>query len=99
MPEIVKKPKGESMKFHLTDTELTLYCKGDQPKEIPEGAYFEWEKKNDAYKKELYIDISTAEELLSFAEKADEELIIIPAGKGYFKDGIPGIEIYNDYRE
>ena len=48
------------MKFHLTDTDMKLFCKGDQPKEIPEGAYFEWKRDNavsythlDVYKRQL----------------------------------------------
>lgn len=87
------------MKFHLSDTDAKLFCEGDQPKEIPEGAYFEWKKDNDGYKKKLYININTAEDLLAFAKKVDEELIIIPPEKNYYRDGIPEIEIYNNYRE
>lgn len=78
---------------------MKLFCKGDQPKEIPEGAYFEWKRDNDGYKKELYININTAEDLLAFAKRVDEELIIIPPEESYFRDGIPTIEIYNNYRE
>lgn len=87
------------MKFHLTDTDMKLFCKGDQPKEIPEGAYFEWKRDNDGYKKELYININTAEDLLAFAKRVDEELIIILPEESYFRDGILAIEIYNNYRE
>lgn len=87
------------MKFHLTDTDMELFCKGDQPKEIPEGAYFEWKRDNDGYKKELYININTSEDLLAFAKRVDEELIIILPEESYFRDGIPAIEIYNNYRE
>ena len=78
---------------------MKLFCKGDQPKEIPEGACFEWKRDNDGYKKELYININTAEDLLAFAKRVDEELIIIPPEESYFRDGIPTIEIYNNYRE
>ena len=44
-----------------------------------------------------YVEIDTLEELMAFIEKHENRVIIV--AKCYYNEGLPGIEIYDDYRE
>lgn len=91
------------MKFYLCATNCSEYL-GDNGRydsnKIPEGAHIEWYKDDRGYHDEMYVDLHTIDELLSFAEKVGDEIIVKPSSSRYRpKTQMPEIEIYNDYRE
>lgn len=60
------------MKFYLCATNCSEYL-GDNGRydsnKIPEGAHIEWYKDDRGYHDEMYVDLHTIDELLSFVEK------------------------------
>lgn len=85
------------MKFHVMRT--SIYNEKHKPCENAKKCLVEFQTKNNTRTKEIWcIELNSLEELMSFIDQQNYEVIINTPETSGWGSRIPSIEIYDDYR-